>query len=356
MDDDLIEMGEALQKSPHVTRLTFEVHNEFELEVSFLKTAIYASSVRRLDWDCHILTFIFEELANLPIPQDPCKESMIQELNLSSVELAEQLTVVYLVAFLEVHLPKLRSLSLDGQIFDYSGGIHFAEWLQKCSLVELHLRFAPAYTEIPQLIFAALHNHSTLKIFRMELFHAHSMASGCIIRTATEAIRVFQLQCFHLDISLDDSLYGDDHGFNDPVEEVDFEALLQSLALNTTLTDAYFDYENMHTDITEKIDFYAKRNKEFQKIKLNLIVGGMNKNYQCNDEKDEAFHVDHNDHLSTVGVNSGGVNWDCGHISWRQHTKILPQSIYVAPSIVISNRLSSTFHPGRKGFHPSYHR
>jgi hypothetical protein len=152
-------------------------------------------------------------------------------------------------------------------------------------------------TDVAPLFFAALHNHSTLKKFHMEIRSAHFRYLGRVIRNVTETLRACHLQSLHLDIFVDHRLHSDTYSDNflSMIEEEDsnpgddfvkdgnpdYAAFVQAFATNVTLTDVQFSdkiIENLPTGVAEKIYFYAKRNKEFQKLTSNLTMGAMNRN------------------------------------------------------------------------------
>jgi hypothetical protein len=311
---DLIEMGEALQKSSQLTRLTFCAEGvDHEAAISFLKTAIYASSLRRLDFrDCNYLDNVFEDLALWPVPQDSCKESALQELCLPGIDLTKEHTVKNLITFLLLHVPKLRCfyLAADGG-FNFVCAVHFAEWLETSSLVKLDLNCTRMDIDVPQLIFSVLHNHSTLKCFQLVIPNMHSISVlRRVIRMATEAVRVCQLQSFLLEVRLDDvNIFFDEFERNDYVSQEDYDAFMQAFAVNTTLMDIVLwgDIDE-HID-EEKLDFYGRRNREFQEIISTLIVSGTDRNGLSNDdEQDEAFRVNDNDRLSMARFNGNGAD------------------------------------------------
>jgi hypothetical protein len=105
---NVIASGEALQNSPHVTELIF---NSFEVDheasVSFMKSAIYGSFLRKLDWWSRNYVDVLKELASWHVPQD-CNESTLQDLCMSGNELTQEQTMKDLVMFLQLHVPKLK--------------------------------------------------------------------------------------------------------------------------------------------------------------------------------------------------------------------------------------------------------
>jgi hypothetical protein len=330
--DDILAVSSILQNSPHVTHLTFDVCevNNSPAIFSLMKTALYASSVRRLDWECDYLIHVFDDLAHwTDIPQqDPSckKETLIQELNLSAVELSELQTMPNLVMFLQLHLPKLKSLSLDGVTFSYNSAIIFTAWLRakQDSLEKLSLTCSHMDTDVVPWIFGSLHNQSTLRKFQMEIRSAHFRCLGCVIRNVTEAVRVCQLQSLRLDIFVDHRVSDDTYSENvlsvmeeegsnldDDAEKdsnPDYAAFVQAFATNVTLSDVHFSdkiIENMPTGDAEKIYFYAKRNKEFQMITSNLTLGAMDRKDNNGSRSSGGVGGDDDDSVSTTTIPLG---------------------------------------------------
>jgi hypothetical protein len=173
-DEDTLPLVETIIRSnPRLIHLFLEENDitDDESFVSFMKTVLYDSSLRVLD--CGYVEDLddpFKDLACWPIPQNPPnKECMLRELYLSA-NLTEE-GMHHFVTFLQVHTPRLRSLSLSCHRFSYKKAMHFVEWLAKSSLVELCLRLDMlALREI----FAMLRNdHSTLKhvVFELDVFN-----------------------------------------------------------------------------------------------------------------------------------------------------------------------------------------
>jgi hypothetical protein len=244
--------------------------------------AVEMASSQRVDLECGYLIHVFDTLAGWT--DNPCcKDSTVQELNLSAVELKEQRT------FLQLHVPKLKILSLQGITFSYISATVFTEWLRAKhnSLEKLCLTCTEMHTDVVPLFFSALHNHSTWKEFKVEIWSAHFRFFGRVVRTVTETLAVCQLQSLHLDIFVDHRLHDDSYSENylSMIEEEDsdlyfvaeaekdsnpdYAAFVQAFATNATLTDVHFSnkiIEHMPAGDAEKIYFYAKRNKEFQNL------------------------------------------------------------------------------------------
>jgi hypothetical protein len=299
-----------LRSNPRLMRLSLEKNDIVDNEsfVSFMKTVVYDSSLRILDCgNFEDLDDAFKDLACWPIPQDPpYKECMLQELCLSVNDLADE-GMQHFVTFLQVHTPRLRSLSLTCHSFRYEEAMHFAEWLRaKSSLVELCLRFHN-YLDLFALleIFAMLHNnHSTLKRVDLDGFNVYCKNLRRMIEMFTETVRVCQLESLHLEFYVNNN-DPDDDSDDDSVEEEDsepdFDELVQAFATNATLTNVLLSdniLNNIDTSNVKKIHFYSMRNKAFQKITSNLTVGGKDRNEQFSEQEEEDdFHVDDNDHL-----------------------------------------------------------
>jgi hypothetical protein len=328
----LVEM--ILRNNPQMTRLSLDqiVFGE-EAAVSFMKIAIQAPSLNRLDVTrCDFGDAVFENLASCP--SIPCssnrKKSVLQTLHVSGSVLSHNVGMQNLMKVLRRHTPHLKSLYLWFFDFCDNGAVQWAKSLQSIPLEKLFFIECDWNESIRQILIPTmLDNHPTLKCFELETY-VHHTDLGRVIRMATESVRVCQLQRLCLDVSVDyDDYDSDDNNDNDSVEEEeepfsDYDALLQALAANTTLTDVVLSediVDNMHTRKTKKVYFYVKRNEEFQKITPNLIKGKVDRmNGKSNDDElDRAFHVDDDEGLSMARVNGSGAD---------SHSTIIPLGLW----------------------------
>jgi hypothetical protein len=320
-DEDTLALVETILRSnPRLMHLSLEQNGiaDNEAFVSFMKTVVRDSSLRVLD--CGYVEDLddgFKDLACWTIPQ--CKECMLQKLFLSTNDLAEK-GMEHFVKFLQVHTPRLTSLSFTCDSFTYEEAMQFAEWVRsKSSLMELCLRFHDHLDMLAlKEIFAMLRNHhSTLKLVQLDGFNVFDKNLRRMIKMFAETVRFCKLQMLHLEFDVDDNNPddSDDDSVDEEDSEPDFNELVHAFATNATLTNIRLSdniINNIPTSNAKKIHFNIVRNKAFQKITSNLTLGGTDRNEQCSeDDEEDDFHVYDNDTFSMVGsssVSSSGGN------------------------------------------------
>jgi hypothetical protein len=224
--------------------------------ISLLKTAILAPSLTRLDIVSSCLggEAVFESLASW---SNNHKTSMLQILHVSGLSLTHN-RIQHLVTALQLHTPQLKSLVVHNVDIRYNSDNHWAKILQAVSIVELSLLGFNLDTHTPThhiMILEMLHNHPTLKFFELDIC-VHYTNLGCAIWTATESIRLCQLQSLHLDIRVHNRpYYGDNVSVEEENNSPDYDALVQSFASNITLTDLFLSddiLEDMSTGNAKK--------------------------------------------------------------------------------------------------------
>jgi Ran GTPase-activating protein (RanGAP) involved in mRNA processing and transport len=266
--------------------------------VSFLKTAIHHSSLTRLDClDCDLGDTVFNRLASGCTPQEHPKTSTLQKLQLSgNASITDDKGMQYLATVLQLHVPQLKSLCLTDHCFYGEGAVHLAKSLQTVSLVELCLKDGALTTPTLQVFCTMLHNHPTLKIFRMDPMELHPTEGEGVtqmlnkaVQMLTKTIRVCRLQRLHIQFVVDD--VDEDDSVEEEGSNQDQDALLHALTTNVTLTDVSLSEDILASQHQEKLSFFNARNSGFQEIIHSLSRTDIDI-HDFSDDEDEEYYAD----------------------------------------------------------------